>query len=167
MRGEPFCPWPKVSLCVFFHTVLHYAGTNHTGAVHYRSTLMHLWWLKDVDKKCWSLKSDISYLPSSSVHRKVSQPQMESATAMLSAMIYPLWHWELLWQPARPNCDTSGCQSSRGRRLLLPLPSLHPDTFFSWFITLNLSCTQYSTVQYVPYAPSYCWKHSHHMYRAN
>lgn len=64
-------------------------------------------------QKVLKLKSDISRLPSSTVHGEVVQPQMESATAMLSAMIYPLWHWELLWQPARPNCDTSGCQSSQ------------------------------------------------------
>ncbi len=58
-------------------------------------------------------------MPSSAVHREVVLHQTESATVMLSVMIYPSWHWELLWQLAQPKLvaslslrDTLGCQSS-------------------------------------------------------
>lgn len=90
MRGEPFRPWAKGSL---FYTVLQHADINNADAVHCCTSLMYLLMasiIKNVDKKLLKLKSDISCLQSSAVHGEVVLHQTESATAMLSAMIYPL-----------------------------------------------------------------------------
>lgn len=79
-------------------------------------------------------------MPSSTVHREGVLHQTESATVMLSAMIYPLWHWELLWQLAQPKLVVSlSLQVSAwyfrlpvfpGRVLLLLLP--YTQTHFSF-----------------------------------
>lgn len=73
---------------------------------------------------------------------------------MLSAMIYPLWHWELLWQLAQPQARSllvtaSLCMILKVASLPGKSPpasaSLHTNTFSFWSTTLDRSYTQPST----------------------